>query len=255
MEIFKLVMTKKADLVNVEVFADALEAKLGNAIKLYDMAFVQKFGNEQVGSISVPAYKYIGDAEVVAEGVAIDPVKLSQTAEQLTLHKVAKAVNITDEALKGGFGNPVGEAENQLVQSVANAIDADMFAQLAGVLQTSTSASINAGAILSATAVFGEDQDGDKTVLANPAQMVDIETDKAFIDGKLLGVNVLYSNRVPEGEAYLVKDGALGLYIAQDIDVESARDILTKSTVISADAHFVSHVRDITKVVKITVTP
>ena len=46
---------------------------LGDAIRLYNLAYVQSFEGQQAGSITLPKYAYIGDAVALAEGVAIDP--------------------------------------------------------------------------------------------------------------------------------------------------------------------------------------
>src|SRR5699024_2721442 len=100
--------------------------------------------------------------------------------------------------------------------------------------------------------LFGEDQDELHYILANPDQTGTIKTNKDFKDGKLVDAEVVFSNRVPKGEAYIVKPGAVALYLAKDVEVEEDRDILMKSTVISADEMFATHLRDASKVVKIT---
>lgn len=253
-----MAQTKIANLVKAGVFADSVQAKLGDKIRLFDKAFVQYFEGEQSGMIRVPNYKYIGDAEQVAEGVAIDPVLLNQTSEDLDVVKVGKAVNITDEAAKGGFGDPIGEAENQLTQSIANGIDKAMFATFTGATLTHPAGATEfTGAVaFEALNLFGEDQDGDKFVVVNPNQLANIKQDKNYdkTTGKFIDMEVVASNRVAATEAFIMKPGAVGLYISKDVQVESDRDILVKSTVVSADSHFATHLRDASKVVKINLT-
>lgn len=53
----------------------------------------------------------------------------------------------------------------------------------------------------------------------------------------------------------MVKAGALGIYMKRNAQVESDRDIVNKTTVITADQHYGVHLKDDTKVVAITVTP
>lgn len=248
-----MVQTKKSNLVNVEVFADAVKDKLGNAIKLYPVSYVQSFANEQVGSIKVPKYAYIGDAVEKAEGVAIDPSLLNATSEDLTIKTIAKAVELTDEAVKGGFGDPVGEAEDQVVKAVSNKIDNDAFAAMAGASLTQNVAAMDATGFFSAQALFGEDQDGAKTLFVNPIDAVAIQTNEFFKDGIFYGATVSISNKVEAGTAYLVKDGAVGIYLAQEVDVETDRDILSKVEVVAASAMFATHVRNEAGVVKITI--
>ena len=248
-----MAQTKLTNLVNAEVFADAVSAKLGDAIKLYPLAFVQNFEGQQSGTIQVPKYAYIGDADVIAEGVAIDPSLLNQTSENLPVIKVGKAVNLTDEAVNGSFGDPIGESENQLTKSIASGIEKKMFEALGTATLAHTASVFNGDAVLEAVAKFGEDQDGEKYLIINPAQSTAVKKDENYVDGKLFDLDVIISNRVPASTAYIVKPQAVALYLAKDVQVETDRDILAKATVISADSFFATHLRDASKAVKITI--
>jgi hypothetical protein len=53
---------------------------------------------------------------------------------------------------------------------------------------------------------------------------------------------------------YLIREGALGIEIKRGVSMETDRDILAKTTVVSADAHYVAYLRDANKAVKITYT-
>ncbi|KAA0957699.1 N4-gp56 family major capsid protein [Planococcus sp. ANT_H30] len=248
-----MTQTKKANLVNVEVFADAVTSKIPGNLKLYPLAFVQNFENEQSGSISVPQYEYIGDADVVAEGVAIDPTLLTANSVPLAIEKVAKAVEITDEAAKGSFGDPVGEAEDQLTASITAGIENKMFAALAtATLSHPATGALTGDVVIDAVALYGENQDGEKTLVVNPSNFGSVRKDENYADGKIFDLDIVVSAKVPAGTAYVVKPGAVGLYMSKDVDVEDDRNILTKATVLSADAHFATHLRDASKVVKIT---
>ena len=65
------------------------------------------------------------------------------------------------------------------------------------------------------------------------------------------GAQVVVSNRVATNN-YLVKRGGLGLVLKRDLMMESDRDIINKSTVITADKHYATYIADASKVVKIT---
>lgn len=256
-----MAQTKTTNLINAEVFADAVSTKLGDAIKLLPFAYVESFEGEQSGTIRVPKYAYIGDAAVVAEGVAIDPALLSQTSEDVSVKKVAKAVEITDEAAKSSFGDPIGQAENQLTASIKNGVEREMFTALATATLTYTQAAgslskVDGDDVLSALQLFGEDQEGEKTLLLNPNQFANIKKDPAYVkeDNAIYDVNVVFSNRVPVGSAYLVKPEAVAIYLSKDVQIETDRDILAKATVISGDEHFATHLRDASKAVKIVLT-
>jgi hypothetical protein len=254
-----MAQTKTTNLINAEVFAGAVSAKLGNAIKLLPLAYVENFEGEQSGTIRVPKYAYIGDADVIAEGVAIDPALLNQTSEDIPVIKVGKAVNITDEAAKGSFGDPVGEAENQLTKSIASGVEKKMFEALATATLTFATAAggkVTGDGVLGGLALFGEDQDGEKYLLINPNQLANVKKDPAYVkeDNAIYDCQVLVSNRVVSGTAYIVKPEAVALYLSKDVQVETDRDILAKATVVSADEHFATHLRDASKAVKITIT-
>lgn len=252
-----MAQTKISNLINPQVFSDELTAKLGNAIKLAPLAYVEDFTGEEGSVISVPSYQYVGDAAVIAEGVAIDPKLLNQTMVPVSVKKVGEAFNLTDEAVKNGKGDPVGQAEKQLLASIAGGIEREMHTALAtATLNYTTPAGgkVNGDAVLEALKLFGEDFEGEKYLLANPNQLTNVKKDAAFIDGKLHDCEVIFSNRVASGTAYVVKPEAVALYLGKEVQVETDRDILAKATVISADEHFATHLRDASKAVKITIT-
>lgn len=251
-----MVMTKSENLVNVTAFADAVGAKLGDAVKLIPLAHQEDLTGEQTGTISVPKYKYVGDAELMVEGEAIDPSLLSQTAEDLTVKQAGKAVEITDKAVKSAFGDPIGEAENQVVKAIANTIDKELHAALktATLAYTAAEGKITTAEYFKALELFGEDQEGEHFLVIPASQSANIKTDKNYVDGYWEGAQVIISNRLAATEAYIVKQGGLGLYIAKDVNVEQDRDILAKSTVLAADEMFASHLRDSSKVIKFNIT-
>lgn len=257
-----MAQTQLSNIINPELFADALSVKLGDALKLQGVSFVQDLQGNPGGTISVPKYAYVGDASIVAEGVALDPTQLSQTADNVNVVKAGQAIEVTDEAASNGYGDPVGQAEQQLVRSVANKIEVDMMAALATATLTydatvgGTVTDANAGdAVLNGLAAFGEDQEGQKLLFINAAEMVRVKKDIAFDKeaNQLYGCDVVISNRVPAGSMYLVKPEAVGLYLKKDVNFEMDRDILASTTVLKADAHYATHLRDDSKAINITI--
>ena len=74
------VTTKISDLINPEVMADMISAKIPKKIVVAPFAKVDTTLQGQPGdTITIPQYAYIGDAVDVAEGVAAETVKLSAT--------------------------------------------------------------------------------------------------------------------------------------------------------------------------------
>jgi hypothetical protein len=252
-----MAMTMKGNLINTQVFTDSINQNLGGSIKFYPLSYVQNFDNTQVGSIAVPVYDWIGNAPIVAEGVAITPSLLTQSSADLPIVKVAKAVEITDEARASAYGNVMDEAQNQIVKSISAGIETQLVTALGTSTLTFTTPAggLTSGSILAGMNLFGEEQDDEMYLVVNPASLADVKTDNAFADGKLLGMNLVVSSRIPAGTCYILKQGALGLYLARSVSVEQDRDILVKSTVISASCMFASHLRDSSKSLMITITP
>ena len=57
-------------------------------------------------------------------------VVLTATSQQATVKKVGKAVQLTDESVLSGLGNPIDEAISQLKKSIASKIDNDILEAL-----------------------------------------------------------------------------------------------------------------------------
>ena len=157
-------------------------------------------------TIKFPAWNYIGDANDVAEGADISITQMGTTDTSVTVKKAGKGVEITDEAVLSGYGDPVGEAKNQLKMSIANKIDNDLFEALATATLTASGAMTVAG-LLAAKAKFGEDVDQPAVLVISPDNYVKIateivgleNTDKVLINGvvgKVAGLQVKVSGKV-----------------------------------------------------------
>ena len=124
-------MTKLAQMVDPEVMAPMISARLQKAIVATPFVKVDTTLQGRPGStITVPKYEYIGDAEDLAEGVDAEATQLTTTTDEYTIKKAVKQVLLTDEAVLSGYGNPVGETNNQLGLSIASKVEDDIFTQL-----------------------------------------------------------------------------------------------------------------------------
>ena len=63
------------------------------------------------------------------------------------------------------------------------------------------------------------------------------------------------SRKLEEGEAFLVKAGALKLVMKRGTQVESERNIVNKTTVVTADQHYAPYLYNDAKVVKFEAAP
>ena len=199
-----MAITKIADVINPEVLAPMISAKIEKKIIVskiakVDTTLVGQPGNE----VTVPQYKYIGDAVDIAEGVAMGTAKLETGSTKFTIKKAGKGVSITDEAILSGYGDPVGESEKQLATAIANKIDNDVIDVLVkeydeslapdGVqLISGTGANqISYAGVVDAEDLFDEEVSSDKILYVHPKQMTKLRKDADFIsadkyDGKVM---------------------------------------------------------------------
>lgn len=198
------VTTQLADLINPQVMADMISAKIPMKIVVAPFAKIDTTLVGQPGdTITVPQYAYIGDAVDVAEGVAAETVKLQTSTTQVTVKKAMKAVELTDEAVLSGYGNPVGETNNQIAKSIAaktdnDAIDALYKAQL--FFDGSTS-QISYEGIVDAIDVFNEEVNTQKVMFVNPKQVTKLRKDSNFISADKYGVG---TNVIMKGEVGMI---------------------------------------------------
>lgn len=263
--------TKLEALINPQVMADMISAELPNAIRFSPLAEV---GTALVGragdTLTMPKYGYIGDAADVAEGADISIAKMSTTTTQVKIKKAGKGIEITDEAVLSGYGQPVAEGQKQLRMSIANKIDNDCLTELKKATLTYTTAAGNklkSNDVVLAKAKFGEKMSEPAVLIVNSTHYSDLILDDKWIPtekgvqiimdgvvGHIGGCQVIVSDKLADTEAFIVKQGGLGIELKRNVEVESDRDIIAKLTVITADEHYVAYLKDETKVVKITIT-
>lgn len=261
--------TYLANLFNPQVVGDRIEKKLFDYIRFAPLARVYDNLVGRPGStVTLPFYNSIGAATAVSEGQDIPISQLTESTVSVTVSKYAKGVQITDEAVLSAYGDPIGEAVDQIAQSIGQAYDNAMLAAMgtsADVTMTTAAAALTADGIASALTLFGEDIDGDKVILVSPAGYETIRKANGWIPGTEVAANmiirgtvgmihgcqVVVSNKLIAANAsYIVKPGALAIYNKRDILVETDRDIINKSTVITADRHAAVYVLDKSKLIK-----
>lgn len=275
--------TELNNLINPQVMADMISAKLPNKLKFAPIANIDRTLQGQPGNtITVPKYAYIGEAADVAEGVAMGTTTLTASSTQATVKKAGKAVELTDESVLSGYGDPVGEANSQLTMSIRDKVDSDTVTALGGATLTSTAgAAISYNAIVDAIDLFEEEDDQPKLLFIHPLQKGTIRKDPDFIAnvpnaymegviGEIAGAQVVASGKVPrvsDGAGGYTYDNfivqtsvdedelpALTVYLKQAVDVEDDRDILANTTVIAADQHYTVVLSNDSKVVKLVTT-
>ena len=190
--------TKISDLINPQVMADMISAKIPSKIVVTPFAKVDTTLQGVPGdTITVPKYDYIGDAVDVAEGSAVETSKLSTTTATAKIKKAMKAVEITDEAILSGYGNPIGETNAQLAKSIASKIDNDAMDALMGAkLMRDTGAKISYNGIVDTIGVFDEEVNTEKVMFVNPAQITALRKDANFISADKYPGNVIMTGEI-----------------------------------------------------------
>ena len=104
-----MTITKLQNMINPEVLASMVDGELEFAIKFAPLATIDKTLVGRPGNtVSLPAYKMIGEAANVAEGEAIPVEALATESVDVTVKKAGKGVMLTDEAILSGYGDPLG---------------------------------------------------------------------------------------------------------------------------------------------------
>lgn len=275
-----MTQTKIAQMVNPEVLADMVSAKLPKMIKFTPLAYVERELVGQPGNtVTVAKWVYSGDAKDITEGEAIVPDQLTTDKSTMTIKKAGKGVEVTDEALLSGYGDPLGQAAHQISLAIANKVDNDLVAEAKKATQYVDDAPTTGAALDKALAVFEDEEDARYVALVNPKDAIDLRADtvKEWVRGSEIGANIVVSGtfgethgvqivrskKVEKGKGFLVKVsavetdtddvakyGAFVINLKRDVAVETDRDILKKTTVITGDEHYGVYLYDPTKVVK-----
>jgi N4-gp56 family major capsid protein len=276
--------TMLENLIDAEVMADVISGKIGSKIRVTPFAKVDTtLAAKNAGdTISVPQYAYIGDAEDISEGLECGTVALTATTTTAKVKKAMKAVELTDEAVLSGYGDPVGEANNQLAKSIAAKVDADAMdaLQTAQLKYDGSASAISYVGIVDAVDIFEEEVNSPKVIFVHPKQVAKLRKDSEFLAadkiaesvivtgaiGKICGCEVVPSKKVPEVDgAYscpIVKlngdaetedeTAAITVYMKRDVNLETERFTLARKTAISVDEIYTVALSDASKVVLAT---
>lgn len=260
-----MAMTKVANIIKPEILADYIDAKLVDKIQLSGLMTVDRTLENNAGdTVSFPQFAYIGDADEMTEGTALDTSLLTATETKVTVKQIGKAVEVLDKAMLSAHGDILGESADQILVSMANKIEKDAFAEVekATLVHAHTGA-VTSDVIADAMVKFGEDLDEEMFCFINSKHYAEIRKTNFIagtatnvqvggVVGEVYGAKIVLSNRVPQDRMFILKKDALGLVLKRNAEVETDRDILTKSTVISGDQHYAVYLRNQAKAIKVT---
>ena len=262
---------------------------------------------------------------------------LTASTTEAKVKKAGKAVELTDESVLSGYGDPLGTAINQLAMSVGAKVDNDCYDALCGasLVYDGTGAAIGYSAVVAANSKFEDESDESlaKILFIHPNQEATLLNDADFKSndkyplnvimngtiGSIAGAQVVKSKKVKlvkyekdnsNGTITIVADSvsetgtalhldtakastlgdlvvgdklkavttqfyacpivivsvadanedsaadgvseeesALTIYMKRNVEIESDRDILAKTTVVSADEHYTAVLSNESKVV------
>ena len=277
--------TQFSNMINPEVMAEMISAKVAKKVSIIPFAKVDTTLQGQAGNtITIPVFGYIGDAANVAEGASIGASALTTTHQQFTIKKIAKGVDITDEAILSGYGDPVGEANRQLIMAIAQKIDQDAIDALDGAAKYMSSGyKISYAGIVDAIDLFEEEYNSEKVIFVHPKQVSQLRKDADFTSadkyvngnyiamngeiGKIANCRVVVSKRVKENAenttyinpiVKLTYDAeteqetpALTIFLKRNVMVETSRDIDKQINMIRASENYVVALTDASKVVRV----
>ena len=272
--------TKLAQLIDPEVMAPMISAKLSSAIVATPFA---KIDNTLVGrpgsTITVPRYEYIGAATDLAEGETADKTKLTTTSTPYTVKKAVKQVELTDEAVLSGYGNPVGETNSQLAKAIAEKVDNDVMAALKGAQLTfAATGDISYDNIVDAIDALNEEENVEKVMFIHPKQVSTLRKDDDFISNDKYNNNVIMRGEIgmvantrivvskkainDAGTYYLNpivelkpesqtgdESAAVTIFMKRNVNLETQRELGNYTTLIGVDEHYVVALTDESKVV------
>ncbi|MGK0577486.1 N4-gp56 family major capsid protein [Macrococcus capreoli] len=262
-----MTQTKVVDLVNPEVMAGAISAKLPNKIVFAKYARIDNTLKGLPGdTITRPKYAYIGPADELTEGVPMDPVKMSMTTTNVTIKEAGKAVEVTEKAILVNVDGTVEEAENQLTLSMADKIDIDYVAALRTAKLTSATPATTATGIIDAIKVFNSENKDDQYVLfINPADYAELTKsfftaggaiqDRALTKGQvseIVGVSdIEVTRRVNVGEQFIQRVNAVEICWKKEVEVRKDYDVLKRTLILAANDYYAVNLYDDNGVVKI----
>ena len=297
-----MTLTTTDDLFVPEVWADTAAPLILKKAVLAGLATVD---DELVGrpgeTVIFPKWAYIGDADDLTEGVAMNPVKMSQTDSRATIKEAGKAVELTDSALLSAIGDPSNQAQQQLATSIARKIDTDLrgAAELivtgsadpenpnTSPLVVGTAAPLSWDRLVAGFGLFGDEYNPQDMagIVVHSRDYGTLMLDPNFLSADKFGagaviqrgqigsigtIPVFVSDRATSAAAgtdtqagtaddtyntLLIRKGALALKYKRRPLVERDRDILTRTNIITTNAHYAVKRVDDRGVVVIPTTP
>ena len=283
--------TMASDLIVPEVWGNAIMTTVPGKSVLQGLSSVDdELVGEPGDTVHFPKWDYIGDAEDLSEGVAMDTEKMSMSDSAATIKEAGKAVELTDRAVLTAIDDPDDQARGQLSLSIARKIDTDLRAAAlyehtntggsdpiptTAPLKVTGGAAFNWNAYVSAVALLGDEYEPSDIagIVVSSAQHASLMRDESFkssltapgAEGVITRGRVGFLGAIPvilsdcgstagAQKALIIRKGALALKYKRRAIVESDRDILKRTNVITTNAHYAVKRTDDRGIIVVTTT-
>jgi len=251
-----------------QVMADSIAQKMGKLIRFAPLAMVDtRLVGSAGSSITLPTWAYIGDANIVDEGGTVTREEIKASSKSFVIHKIAKDIQVTDEAEGATNGAVLNEIDGQLAVSIAQTVDKSVVEVLragatANEINKKTVELTQAG-LAQLRVAFGEDIEDTVLVIASVdygkilamKEFVAVLQGQAFMAGHVghvMGLNIVISDRLNENESFLVRAGGLAISYKRQVHFEVERLAQQRSNAYCADLHYVTYIRDASKLQGVT---
>lgn len=262
--------TTQSTMIVPDVFGDIVTAKFKGKLVVANFALTDTtlVGNPGE-TIHFPKWNAITDAEDLTENVEMVPEQLSTSDDTATIKEVGKAVEITDTAQLTGIGDPIGEAGVQVGKVVARKIDADLITE--GVTNCLSARKILATdtqafhlKVADAKSLWGDEAEDVAVLLVHSKLYTSLIKDANFISadkypagvlitgaiGTIYGVPVIITDRMPYDNgtgvatSMMLQQNALAYVTKRKPIVETGRNILKRTTLITTNVHYAAKLVD-----------
>lgn len=198
--------TTASDLIQPEVWGPVVRDRiLGKAVMLPLVTIDTTLEGNPGDSINFPKFGYIGDADDLTEGVAMETRALSMTSSRATIKEVGVAVELTDKAILTSMGQPQDQAIQQVALSASRKIDKDIRTAAERIVTGSsdpddpnTTPLVTTGtgggvlswaSIVKAIALQGDEWDASDVagLVIHSKQHADLLVDNQFLDASKIG--------------------------------------------------------------------
>lgn len=268
-------ITYSDQVLDPQVIADMVSAKLTAGLKFTSLAQVDNTLEGKPGStVEFPSWNYIGDAVDLEEGVAIETKDLTFGSKAATIKEFGTAVAVTDQSILTGYGDPWGEATNQLALAMNNKLDNDILATLKEAPQKLT-VDLTLDGLQDALDIYNDEEDDATIVLIvspKAAGRLRLQAGKEWLRGtqlgaevvskgvygEVFGIQIIRSKKLKANEAILVKtntnDGkpAVKLMVKRGVNIEAKREPEMRETKLYANAFKAPYLFDPSKVINVT---